>query len=51
MAAAPLPGISAWHSLLIALGPKGPQANVETPGRYAWLCAGGHVLISKQDFI
>ena len=46
MSTVALPDISARHSIL-ALGPKGPQANMELPGRCAWLRDGGHVKISK----
>ena len=46
MSTVALPGISARHSIF-ALGPKGPRANMEQPGRYAWKRDGGHVIISN----
>ena len=35
MAIVALPGISSRHAIL-ALGPKGPPANMELPGQCAW---------------
>ena len=50
MSTVALPGISARYSIF-ALGPKGPRANMELPGRYAWKRDGGHVIISKYSVL